>query len=66
MSEHVPTVAMVMSKLETEQILVVVEASDTLSPEDAVGVTANDVADHARLVGSANVIVWLALTSESE
>ena len=48
---------MMTSRPETVQMLVVVEASDTLSPDDAVGVRANDVADHARSSGSANVMV---------
>ena len=64
MIEHVPTVTIVMSKPATVQMLVVVEATVTLSPDDAVGVTANDEADHWRSVGAVNEMVWLAFTTE--
>jgi hypothetical protein len=48
---------MVTSSTETVQIALVVEASETLRPDEAVGVTAKAVADHGRPVGAENVIV---------
>jgi hypothetical protein len=47
---------MVTSSVETVQMELVVEASDTVRPEEAVGVTAKAVADHGRSVGAENVI----------
>ncbi len=64
--EQVPTVTMVMSKPATVQTLVVVELSDTESPDDAVGATVKGVADHARPTGDANVTDWSAFTSEMD
>lgn len=64
MIEHVPTVTIVMSKPAMVQILVSVEVNDTLSPDDAVGVTVNGAAAHERPAGVANVMVWLAFTTE--
>jgi hypothetical protein len=48
---------MVTSSAETVQMEVVVEASETLRPDEVVGVTAKAVADHGRPVGAENVIV---------
>jgi hypothetical protein len=48
---------MVTSSTETVQIELVVEASETLRPDEAVGVTAKAVADHGRPVGAEKVIV---------
>lgn len=44
--------------------LEVVDVSDTVSPDDAVGASANGVADHERSDGAVKVMVWLAFTSE--
>ena len=56
-SEHVPTVTIVMSNPETVQMLVFVEVTVTARLEVAVGAMENDAADHARSAGSANEIV---------
>jgi len=61
---HVPTVTIVMLKPLTVQMLVSDDARDTVSSEVELGDTANDDADHARSVGSANVTVCAALSTE--
>ena len=48
---------MVTSSAETVQIELVVEASETLRPDEAVGVAAKAAADHVRPIGAENVIV---------
>jgi hypothetical protein len=48
---------MVTSSAETVQMELVVEASETFSPDEAVGATAKAVADHGRPIGAENVIV---------
>jgi hypothetical protein len=48
---------MVTSSVETVQMEFVVEASETVRSDEAVGVTAKAVADHGRSVGAENVIV---------
>jgi hypothetical protein len=48
---------MLTSSAETVQMELVVEASETLRPDEAVGVTAKAVADHGRPVGAEKVIV---------
>jgi len=48
---------MLTSSAEIVQMELVVEASETLRPDEAVGVIAKAVADHGRPVGAENVIV---------
>ena len=48
---------MVTSSTETVQMEVVVEARETLRPDEVVGVSAKAVADHGRPIGAENVIV---------
>ena len=55
--EQDPTVTMVTSSVETVQMEFVVEASETVRSDEAVGVTEKAVADHERSVGAENVIV---------
>lgn len=57
MSEHVPTVTIVMSSPETVQMSVDVDVNETERPDEEVGERAKVLADHARSSGSANVIV---------
>ena len=54
---HVPAFSMVMVKVDTVHTGVVVDARDTVRPEDADGVSVNVFADHGRSLGAANVIV---------
>ena len=54
---HVPTDTIVTLNPLTVQTEVVDEAKVTVNDDDALGASVNGVADHARSVGSANVIV---------
>jgi hypothetical protein len=48
---------MVMVKVDTVHTAVVVDANDTVRPEEADGASVNVEADHGRSAGVANVIV---------
>ncbi len=53
---QVPAFTMVMVNVDAVHTAVVEEVSDTVSPDDADGETANVVPDHARSVGAVNDI----------
>ena len=54
---QVPAFSMVTVNVDTVHTPVVVDANDTVRPEEADGASVNVEADHGRSAGVANVIV---------
>ena len=57
-NEQVPAFSIETVKASTVQTSIVSDATETVSPDEAVGVRSNVVAVHARSARSANAIVW--------
>ena len=54
---HVPAFNMLIVNVDTVQTALVVDDSDTVRPDDAVGATVNVLADHGRSAGAVKEIV---------